>query len=436
MHTPPFRQQGVSLVVTLVLVVLMSLLALYGAGVLVMDTRSAANDYRAKEALAAAEAGLDQGFSLLSVNRARISPAGFDVNDNGTIDAGEAWTACTATDAQCQPVRSDDRTNWQYVAIASSLVKRPWRDDNGDGIKDASEPYLGNFSLYFLTPKSSPPTPAANGEDPSGLVYNIVAIGTSADGTSTATAKQGAYFYSLLLGEVDTPLVAASNIPLTGNFSIISNQKRVGAGSKTLTAWSKNAISTGGSFARCYKEEFTGGACPSDSDILDYVGPGTCDDDLCGNDPNFPTDLFDFLFNVPAAEYEKIKSKATVVADCTGLNAASTGIIWVTGNCNPSGVIGSADEPVLMVVQGDTTFNAGDEIYGLLYLFDPAGGTPGLISNGNATMHGAIVAHGGVDMNLTGGFVLEYDSAVLKNLSRNSASRVLTRLPGSWSDVQ
>lgn len=436
MHTLPSRQQGVSLVVTLVLVVLLSLLALYGAGVLIMDTRSAANDYRAREALAAAEAGLDQGFSLLSVNRARISSAGFDVNDNGTIDAGEAWTACTATDSQCLPVRAADRTNWQYIAVSSSLVKRPWRDDDGDGVKDASEPYLGNFSLYFLTPQSSPPTPAANGVDPSGLVYNIVAIGTSADATSTATAKQGAYFYSLLLGEVDTPLAAASNVPLTGNFSIISNQKEVGSGSRTLTAWSNSTISTGGSFARCYKEEFSGGACPSDSDILDYVGTGTCDDDLCGNDPNFPTDLFDFLFGVAEAEYEKIKAQATVVTDCTGLSTTSSGIIWVTGDCNPSGIIGTEDEPVLLVVEGDTTFNAGDEIYGLLYLFDPAGSTPSLISNGNATMHGAIVAHDGATMNLTGGFVLEYDGTVLKNLSRNSASRVLTRLPGSWSDVQ
>ena len=53
------RQQGVSLVVTLVLVVLLSLLALYGDGVLVLDTRSAANDYRAREALTAAESGLE-----------------------------------------------------------------------------------------------------------------------------------------------------------------------------------------------------------------------------------------------------------------------------------------------------------------------------------------------------------------------------------------
>jgi hypothetical protein len=61
---------------------------------------------------------------------------------------------------------------------------------------------------------------------------------------------------------------------------------------------------------------------------------------------------------------------------------------------------------------------------------------PRLISNGNAHLHGAIIAHDGVDLQLTGGFVLEYDAAVLGALSRNTSSRGLTRLPGSWSDVQ
>ena len=129
-------------------------------------------------------------------------------------------------------------------------------------------------------------------------------------------------------------------------------------------------------------------------------------------------------------------SSDLVVANCSGLNGASSGLIWVTGNCNPPGNIGTAANPVLLVVQGDTTINAGNHLYGLLYMFDPSGSTPKLIANGNAHLHGAVFAHSGVDLQLNGGFVLEYDSDVLENIQNSPAARALARIPGAWSDVQ
>src|SRR5512139_2494171 len=108
----PARQRGVSLIVTLMIVVLLSLLGLYGAGVLVLDTRSAANDFRAREAMAAAESGTEQGLSLLNANRKRIlgpngtNPGGLDFNNDGDVaDATDrAWAPCTSTAEQCLPV--------------------------------------------------------------------------------------------------------------------------------------------------------------------------------------------------------------------------------------------------------------------------------------------------------------------------------------------
>lgn len=412
-HATPFRQQGVSLVVTLVLVVLLSLLALYGAGVLVLDTRSAANDYRTKEALAAAEAGLEQGYSLLNINRKRIGSSGLDANDDGDVaDATDSgWTACagTETTAPCVAIRADDRANWSYLTINAGLVAAPTQG--------------GSFTLFLMTPGSG---------DSNQLVYNIVARGLSADGTSQSIAKQGAYFYPLILGEVDTPLAAASNIPLSGNYSIITNSNGGGSG-VPVTAWSDSAITPGGSFASCHMGEFDGNACPS-GDALSKSG--LTGPDLVGSDPNFPADLFQYLFGVAETDYQQVKNQATVAADCSGLNSATEGIVWVTGDCNPPGDVGTADAPVLLVVEGDTTINAGDQFYGLLYMFDPSGGTPRLISNGNAHLHGAIIAHDGVDLQLNGGFVLEYDADVLAALSRSASNRGLTRLPGSWSDLQ
>ena len=424
-QSPPLsRQQGVSLVVTLVLVVLLSLLALYGAGVLVLDTRSAANDYRAREALSAAESGLEQGFSVLSINRGRIGSIGLDANnDNDVDDTNDSdWTACTGgeTVPPCVTIRSGERANWSYLTIKSGLVKAPDQ---------------GSFALYLMTPTAG---------DSNMLVYNIVARGASADGTSNAIAKQGVYFYPLIIGNVETPLAAASNIPLSGNYSIITNSNGGGSG-VPVTAWSDSSITPGGSFASCHIGDFDGSACPSGEALSKNGKSGA---DLVASDPNFPSDLFKFLFGVPASDYQKIKDQATVAANCAGLNTASSGLHWVTGDCNPSGNVGKPDKPVLLVVEGNTTLNAGDQFYGLLYMYNPAGpatsvanpcttaNVPKLISNGNATVHGAILAHKNVCLQLTGGFVLKYDSSVLEKLWHDPTSRALARLPGGWSDVQ
>ncbi|AAZ97815.1 hypothetical protein Tbd_1862 [Thiobacillus denitrificans ATCC 25259] len=411
----PASQRGISLIVTLMIVILLSLLALYGAGVLTLDTRSAANDFRAREALAAAESGMEQGLGLLNANRARLSPSGLHNSDDLTTTPILTWTTCTSSAAPCLPIRSGDRTNWKYLAIntysSGSLT---------------SQPSQGSFELFLLTPVSGAS---------SRLVYNVVAIGKSADTTSTSVIKQGAFFYPLLLGNVGTPLAAASNVDLTGNYSIITNSNGGGSG-VPVSAWSDGAFSPGGSFASCHVGDFTGGACPS-SEAL--TSSGTVGPDMIGNDANFPADLFLFLFGVPETEYQKIKDQAKVVTSCAGLGATSSGLIWVTGDCNPPGQVGTADNPVLLVVEGDTTFNAGTEFYGLLYLFDPAfaaGTPPRLIANGNAHLYGALFAHDGVDLQLTGGFVLEFDSEVLENLKNSPSGRNLARIPGAWSDVQ
>ncbi len=409
------RQRGVSLIVTLMIVVLLSLLGLYGAGVLVLDTRSAANDFRAREAMAAAESGTEQGLSLLNANRKRIQPGGLDFNNDGTIDKG--WTAC-GSQAWCLPVRAGDRANWQFLTV-TDLV---------------SQPAAGSFALYLLTPKPDASDPdKVNG---SRLVYNVVATGNSADGTSTVTLKQGAYYYPLLLGHVNTPLAAASNVPLNGNYSIVTNSDRDNNGSNIpVSAWSNGSITPSGSFATCHIGDFDSSlnGCPLSSSLSKT---GQIGEDLV-TDPAFPPDLFEFLFGVPAAEYQTIKEDAEVVANCNNLGPKSTGLIWVTGNCNlPNRDVGSKENPVLLVVEGAITSNGSYDFYGLIYLFNLAGGAAQAQFNGDYHIHGSMFVHNTMSLNLTGNFVLEYDRGVLDNLNNGPSGRALARIPGAWSDVQ
>ena len=412
----PPRQRGASLIITLMIVVLLSLLALYGAGILVLDTRSAANDFRAREAMAAAESGTEQGLSLLNANKQFIKDIiGLDLNNDGdAADTNEStWTTCTSTASPCLSIRSADRTNWQYITM--NAMGNP---------RLTSQPGAGSFILSLLTPSSG---------SSSRLVYNIVAIGLSADGTSSSAVKQGAYFYPLLLGNVSSPLAAASNLTLSGNYSIITNSNGGGAG-VPVSAWSNSTLTPSGSFSSCHIGDFVGGVCPSSTALSKngLTGP-----DMVGNDPNFPTDLFQFLFGVPASQYQTIKDQATVVADCSGLTAASSGLIWVTGNCEPTGTIGSAANPVILVVAGNNThMNASDRLYGLLYIFPvPLGGIPDLTLNGGAHLNGAVFTHAGVNLQLNGNFVLEFDQGVLDKLRSSPSGRSLVRIPGAWSDV-
>ena len=402
-HARLASQRGISLIVTLLITALLTLLALYGAGVLVLDTRSAANDFRYRQAVAAAESGIDQGYNLLSVNRSNI---------NGL---GGAWQTCTATTPACLAIRADqspaqpgDRTTWQYKQVTASLTNQPTAG--------------GSFTLWLLTPVSG---------DSSGLLFNIVAIGQSADSGSSATVKQAVHFYPVLLGNVETPLAAVSTIPLSGNYTVVTNPNGGGSG-VPISAWSRNNITPGGSFQSCYTV-----ACTEKISVASTAG-----EDMVANDPNFPTDLFQFMFGVPHTEYQTIKDLATIVTDCsTQLTTASSGLVWVTDtSCNPAGSIGSAAAPVLLVGDvgsaGRITLNANDHIYGLTFMFSP-GATPTsgeLKTNGTAHLHGAVMAF--ADLKLNGTFILEYDKNVLNSLVDLPNSRALARVAGGWSDIQ
>ncbi len=448
-----YRQQGVSLVVTLVLVVLMSLLALYGAGVLVMDTRSAANDYRAKEALSAAESGLDQGFSLLNANRYSIRSNGLDLNGDGDVtDTNEAaWdtTTCTSssTATPCIAVRSDDRANWKFLQLSSALIKRPWKDDNNDGVKDASEQFLGNTSVFLMTPK-------AGGS--SKMLYNIVASGVSADNTGTAMVKQAANFHPHIVSTPKSPMMSYGEIGGSGTFDVVTNPDGAGSGNP-LSAWSRYGMTMGGAGKTCQVNEFlkskdssfwtevtdshgnkltkcSSCSCPSATGI-NPVGS-----DIVANDPDFPSDVFAYLFGVPYTSYPEVKKNAKVISDCSSLNTKSSGLIWVTpGPCNITSSVGSFESPVLLVVQDTTvSITGGGEIFGLLFVFGSSGYSATATNvhlAGGTTLYGAIMTNTKVDLG-NGTYRMRFDQNVLNNISRNPSGGVIRRLPGSWSDIQ
>lgn len=439
MPTTLSRQRGVSLVVTLVLVILLSLLALYGAGILVLDTRSAANDFRQREGLSLTESGIEQGFSIIDVNRKRFLTTGFDMNGDGdTGDTNEAWADCDAED-WCKAIRGDDRDNWQWVNVSSLTT----------------DPTENRLSTYLLTTNSGPS---------SRFLFYIVAIGHSADDTSTSMAKQGVYFYPIISAAPETPIMSFGEIGGTGTWDVVGNCDKDG---KCISAWSNHTMTLGGAGRTCTEHDFlkensgiwtavtdsngnTLQKCSSCSCPLTKAGgewsylskPGELNEDIVMNDSNFPDDAFEYLFGVPYTSYNEIKQEATVLADCSSLNTASSGLIWITGDCSISTNVGTFDKPVLLVVEdADFQMTGGGEFFGLVFVLSTDGYHP-LVAGafdvhmaGGSTLYGAIMSNNRIDMG-NGTYKMRYNKAVLENLNRNLTARALSRVTASWSDVQ
>lgn len=128
---------------------------------------------------------------------------------------------------------------------------------------------------------------------------------------------------------------------------------------------------------------------------------------------------------------------ATVLADCSTLNTTSTGIFYVTGNCDLHD-IGSATNPVIVVVDGDVRINGNLAFYGMLFARnDTVNSTAVRVSGtGNVKIFGSLVVEGSVDIH--GNLDLVYDST---NVAGNPGGAIpdsvrFGKVSGSWLDSQ
>jgi hypothetical protein len=109
--------------------------------------------------------------------------------------------------------------------------------------------------------------------------------------------------------------------------------------------------------------------------------------------------------------------------------AAGERQIWVDGdlNVNSNVTIGSANDPIILVVDGDVHFNGTIQLYGVVYstgmTWDNTGG-------GGALIRGAAISEGNYTGNGTPDYF--YDPNVLSRLRNTLTSFV--RVPGSWRD--
>lgn len=354
-----------SLVLTLILMTVSTLVIIYMANYGVLQNKSVANTARNQQAFQAARKGLEFGINYLNLNR-------------DTILAGP-------NGGYIQNYTNASTTN---VALANGAT----------------------FSITYTNP-------VANNYD----LIRISATGTSSDSTSTRTVSQLVQYGSVLLNEPTVPLTVKGSVSLGGNSKITNTHNN-------NTIISGSTVSLGGS------AQTTLSSGPSSV-------PGNVKSDVTQSNATLSStsqsDLFASYFGTST---NNIKSAAGYYytnnsnANYGGtLNGKTGSLIWIdqtsgTATVNGNATIGSATNPVVLVINGNVRFSGNVTIYGYVYIL----GISTTDLTGNVTVVGSITASD--NLNATGSIQVVYSPTTLTNLQNNANMRYYAKVPGSWRD--
>jgi hypothetical protein len=476
----PGRQRGALTMFTgIMILLLLTELLIYAVSVGVFEQRKSGNDLRQKLAFHAAESGLNHGKEFFIANRALAVSAVTDLlpdGSDGWLSTGaERWQKCSDVNLSAgsgtHPCYAEEigalRDDSYYYSFAGS-TELPV--DTNAIIPGTTEQVTVQALLCMpVIDLSAHPvvqgcTTDASLQDDRYYVISLLSRGEADCDSGSCTAE------ALLVekiaggspgsggGSPAVPLVTKSTFPPNGTAEIVPNPDGYGEG-VAVSAWLNNNPSCpadpvmdaeGGSWATCEREEFYGVtkfpddyACPwpacackeSENDKLlsDSGKPMVVNFDIL-MDEDFPCDLFLYMFGIektPAA-IAAVKGMATVIDDCSVLDENSTGIFWSEGaECNIKDRVGSAETPVLLIAAATQThFNAGAEIFGVVFATDAEDPAAELWVNGHATVYGQVI----VDETLgkfQGTFQVVYLANVIEKALDQGAVGVM---PGGWTD--
>lgn len=322
-------QQGSTLLVAVVILLLASLMGLMAMNVGLFEQRSSGNDLRAKVVHQAAEAGLAQGFEYIF----RANPS--------LLDTAASWELCSATDTSfpCGAVDASVRgTMFRLAAGAGAYgtsTELPSELTQRMLLVPDKLPQMGGFNVeYGVAPVlCRVPLPVSNtsitcATDMTNLsdrrVVTLVSVAQIQGDSGRTTLTQTIARSSLLAQTTGVPtIVASGTVVPPGNGDIVAMPDAAGPG-LDVSVWSRlNVDSTSGSFANCSRQDFlTSGqvsltdaswissrTCTScgcgmskkagvaeDWDILDVDGDVGTNKDVAASE--FPCDLFEYAFNV------------------------------------------------------------------------------------------------------------------------------------------
>lgn len=341
------RQRGAAtLLIALVLLIGITLVTLITSKTVLVETQTAADNYRTSQAVAAANAAMDYGVAYFNGNSALVPTValpiitGLDHNANLAVDYTSA--------APC------------YLNLTTGLC-------TGVATESAQMSYNNNIASC---------TTANNMK---GAL--ITAIGYSDDRLGKRTITQCVGTIDVFGGNAPKqPLVSQGNVALTGNYNIINRYT-------DINIWAGSAVGIGSSASAATYIRTVGTALASlttaqlmASTTANTTGPISSNGtgaglDIIASDPGLGTLTDDEFFeNFFLGTRTEMKGMAIAAGTYyTGANIANaagkSGIIWIEGDASLTGLtIGSLNNPAIVIVNGNLDVAGNPNIYGMLYV--------------------------------------------------------------------
>ncbi len=359
-----------TLVIILLLLFVAALVTLYTANSTIREQRVSANQYRADQALSAANAGLDYAIAYYTKN------AGPDSNSDGVVDTLTIPSARLTGGGQ------------SVSALVTFTDGDSAVDRNGDG----------NFNNDALD-----------------RPHTITSTGWSDDTSATRTISIEVDVFGLIPGGglPGFPLIARGIAASGGNFSIINRFSHAtiwtGADATTIgSAETYVADPLNPPTTRAEYIDITGSPDPNLVLHASYSKAGL-NSDVIESDDNLTNMSGDQFF-----QNFMVENKATVESYAESIDqrfdAATTnwndltvakgvrGLVWIEGDWSVSGsldMLGSEEFPITLIINGDFTSTGsgtpGIDVLGLMYM------TGDWDSGGNFEVQGGVIVEGIVD---------------------------------------
>jgi Tfp pilus assembly protein PilX len=408
MRTTPLKgtaatQRGAATVfVTMVLILAVMLIAAYTNREAIMEQRLSANEVRAKQAFAAANAGIEHALAYLR-------SGGLDHNNDGTVDT----------------ITSDALTNGTGQATYYKVA------------------YCGSAAIPVCPATHAGALACAAPTDITKVA--AVACGWSDDDSSVQRLVQVMGATPSLGGTISTPVIARGTVNLLTGGATIMNYFN------DLTVWSGGSLlgqsNTGKTFIRDivsnptasladpYRTTGTSPACLSPPAGYQCSTQGsTLGHDTVFGDTNLSSmtadGLFNYIFGQAPDAYRAETATWVVDPAGTGNSTVLNSIvgmtdqtIWVEGDASLPGDIGTQDHPVILVINGNFDMGANSVINGLVYV------NGNITGNGSPTIYGALIGAGGASA--TGNLKVVYDPKVLGRAANLGKAG---KVQGSWRD--
>lgn len=431
------REMGAAtLMVVMVLFFVMSLVAAYASRNVIFEQRTSANQFESTAALEAAEAGLQ--WALGMVNGGRITDdcelstddtlpsfrqRYLNVNQVANGSPGYITVPAAVRDGPLWPICWFDKDNNRWVCRCPSDPANP-----GAPAASPTTSYTPSFRIRFvqLNDGGVPSVPSMVRVEVMGCTRfqtSCLTFPTPDPNLCRGTVCGHLAMSSGLRAPPGAALSARGDIMVSG---VIDAKKVVGSNDPCLTVLTGGNLNAPGLAAKCPPQSAAAGVVSNDAGIASLSVGAT--DLQAGR-------MFAAVFGNWPSTYRQ--QPAAVIIDCSSTCASSTirdavrlnpGRVFIAdGNVTfNGGSIGSAAEPIALVINGQLSFSSATDVYGVVFVDTDVWTTSG----GPGKVIGALVAQNQISG--SGSFSVVHDREVLDRVRWATGSFVVP--PGGWRD--